>query len=84
MTTAATSISPVEAAVAPGPQDPGQRLTSGVKERQQRVVPEPALVGRSRTFLLQVCRDEDAVEVDHVEPRIGAHSQARSADRGTA
>ena len=34
--------------------------------------PEPALVGRGRAFLVRMRVHERAVEVDHVEPRIGA------------
>ena len=51
------------------PQDPGQRFAGGVQEGEQRVMPEPALVGRRRPLLVGVGGDQRAVEVDHVERR---------------
>jgi hypothetical protein len=56
------------------------RLAGGVEERQQRVMPEPALERRRRALLLRVRRDEGGVEVDHVEPRSApaAHTWPRA------
>jgi hypothetical protein len=67
-------------------QDPAQRFTGGVQERQQRVIPEPALVGRRGTLLVRMRGDERAVEVDHVEPRVttGVPHLLAAAARATA
>ena len=66
------------------PQDPGQRFAGGIQEREQRVMPEPALVGRRRALLVGVGGDQRAVEIDHVEPGIGARRPHPSPCLGTS
>ncbi len=53
-------------------QQPGQRLTGGVEVGDERVEPEPLLVGGRRALLLRVRPDEGAIDVDHVEAGISA------------
>ena len=61
----------------PGRKLRGERFAGRVEIRQQRMEPEPALVGRGRSLLLGVRGDERAVEIDHIEPRIRARRPRR-------
>jgi len=54
------------------PQQGGEWFAGGVQVGHERVVTEPALVGRRRALLLRVRADQGGVEVDHVEPGIHA------------
>ena len=45
-------------------------FTGGIEVGEQRVKPEPTLVGRRRVFLVRMRTDQGGIDVDHVEPRI--------------
>ena len=65
-------------------QQPGERFTGGVEIGQQRMEPEPTLVGRRRLFFLRVGVDQRGVKIDHVEPGVGTRRPRPTSRLGTS
>ena len=63
------------------PELGGERFAGRVQIGQERMEPEPALVGRGCPLLLGMRGDERAVEVDHIEPRVRARLPRLRASR---